>query len=297
MSKIELRKTRDFSAKINTTFEFVRTNFVPLSKSLLYIGGPFFLIQGIFAGFYTRESLSLGVAGAGIFNVMGDLALWLGLMVLSGGLGYVATITLVFEYFNLYENKADEKVITVGEVWEKFQNSFFPVLMASIVSSIVVIIAFFIFVIPGIYVSIPLMLLVPIIVIERKSFSEAFSRCFSLITDKWWSTFGLTIIMGMIAGFMGFIFSIPQMVFTFLGMFHQTSNGFASELPVWQETGLMITSIIQTVGASLLRALVFIALAFQYYNLVERKEGTGILEKLDQFGKTEDTAPRADETY
>lgn len=297
MPKIELRKTRDFSAKINATFEFIRENLMPLGKCLLYIGGPFFLLQGVFAGIYARESLSLGAAGTEIFGVFGELALWLGLMFISGGLGYVASIIVVFEYLNLYENKPEEKVITVSEVWEKFQASFFSVLVAGIVVTVAVVIGVLFLIIPGIYLSIPLTLLIPIILVERKSLGEAFSRCFSLITDKWWSTFGLLFVVGLIVGFMGFIFSIPQAVFTFLGIFHQASENFSTELPLWQEVGIMLTSIFQTVGVSLLRGIVLIALAFQYYNLVERRDAKGIMDKLNQFGQAVDTTPRANETY
>jgi len=296
MPKIELRKTRDFSAKINATFDFIRENLVPLGKCLLYIGGPFFLLQGVFAGIYARESLSLGAAGSEIFGVFGELALWLGLMAVSGGLGYVASIIIVFEYLNLYENKPEEKVITVSEVWEKFQSSFFSVLVGGIVVTVTVVVGILFLIIPGIYLSIPLTLLIPIIIVERKSLGEAFSRCFSLITDKWWSTFGLLFIVGLIVGFMGFIFSIPQIVFTFLGAFHQASDS-SVELPMWQEVGLMLTSIFQTVGVSLLRGIVLIALAFQYYNLVERRDAKGIMDKLNQFGQAVDTTPRTNETF
>lgn len=297
MPKIELRKTRDFSAKINATFEFIRENLVPLGKCLLYIGGPFFLLQGIFTGFYTRQTLSMGVAGSEIFGVFGELAVWLGLMAISSGLGYVAAIVVVFEYLNLYEHKPEEKVITVGEVWEKFQSSFFSVFIAGIVVTVAVLIGFLFLIIPGLYLSVPLTLLIPIIIVERKSLGEAFSRCFNLITDKWWSTFGLLFVVSIIVGFMGAIFAIPQMVFTFLGAFHQASENFSAELPLWQEVGLMLTTIFQTMGASLLNGIVLIALAFQYYNLVERREAKGIMDKLNQFGQAVDTSPRANETY
>lgn len=48
---------------------------------------------------------------------------------------------------------------------------------------------------------------------------------------------------------------------------------------------------------SLLRGIVLIALAFQYYNLVERRDAKGIMDKLNQFGQAVDTTPRANETY
>jgi hypothetical protein len=300
MPKTELRKTRDFAAKINATFEFIRENFKPLATTLLYIGGPFFLIQGIFSGFYNREALFLNPldGSGGIFSFYGDMFMWLGLMLISSIFGYAASVVVVFEYLKLYEQKAIGETITVSDVWEKFKETFAFVLLANIAVAIVVLVGFVFLVIPGIYVAIVLTLVTPIMIVERKSFGDAFSRSFSLISDKWWSTFGLLFIMGLIAGFMGIIFSIPQAVFTFFTAFHRAQDGFTGDAPMWQEAFVMVTSIFQTVGSSLLQAIVFIALGFQYFNLVERKEAKGLMTKLDQFGKNpEEAAPRADETY
>ncbi len=65
VQKIELRKTRDFSAKINITFEFMRQNFRILAKSIIYIGGPFILVEGVFMGMYQQKALTIGKASAG----------------------------------------------------------------------------------------------------------------------------------------------------------------------------------------------------------------------------------------
>ncbi len=300
MPKTELHKTRDFAAKINATFEFIRENFKPLAMALLYIGGPFFLIQGIFNGFYNREAILLNPmdGSGGLFNFYGDMLMWLGLMLISSILGYAASIVVVFEYFKLYEQKPAGETIAVSEVWEKFKETFVFVLLANIAVTIVVLIAFVFLVIPGIYLAVVLTLVTPIMIIERKSFGDAFGRSFSLITDKWWSTFGLLFITGLIAGFMGAIFTLPQFVFTIFTAIHRAQIGVSAVVPIWQEVFIMITSIVQTVGSSLLQAIIFIALGFQYFNLVERKEAKGLMTKLDQFGKNpEEAAPRADETY
>ena len=76
--KIEMRKMRDFSAKINATFEFLRQNFKPLFKAIAYIAGPAILAQGVVYGYYNRSVINLTAAGQqgdGIFSFLGEFSL------------------------------------------------------------------------------------------------------------------------------------------------------------------------------------------------------------------------------
>lgn len=49
----------------------------------------------------------------------------------------------------------------------------------------------------------------------------------------------------------------------------------------------IISTVISTVGTVLLYSLSALAMAFQYFNLVERKEGVGLLEEVDKLGKSQ----------
>jgi hypothetical protein len=46
-----------------------------------------------------------------------------------------------------------------------------------------------------------------------------------------------------------------------------------------------ISNIFSTVGGSLVRSLVLIAIVFQYYNLIERRDGASIINAIDNIGK------------
>jgi hypothetical protein len=47
-------------------------------------------------------------------------------------------------------------------------------------------------------------------------------------------------------------------------------------------------------GSFLLSSLPALAIGLQYFNIVEGKEGTGLLEQIDQIGKVENTANEGD---
>jgi hypothetical protein len=56
---------------------------------------------------------------------------------------------------------------------------------------------------------------------------------------------------------------------------------------------MTISGVIATVGSVLVRSLVLVAVVFQYYNLVERREGSGIISAIDNIGKPD--SPRTNQ--
>jgi len=245
--KIELRKTRDFSAKVNITFDFIRQNFKILAMSMIYISGPFIIIGGICSGLYQQKSLA-GLGQGAFGNIFNE---WYGVMIVFVLLGNVSSLIVVNEFVRLYELKEDPGTIELAEIWDGVKENFF---------------------------------------------NEAFTRSFNLITDKWWSTFGFLVVMFLIAGFMGYIFQLPQLIFTVVFALHKTTDSLA-EPAVWEQVGIIVSSVISTIGSNLLQSIVFVAMIFQFYNLVERKEAQGLMKRLDSFGKTDVNAPRHDETF
>lgn len=295
--KIELRRARDFSAKVNATFEFLRQNFKPLAKCLIFISGPFVLVQGLFNGLYQKEILGFDPSAGGMFgSFLGDAFLWLGISMIFLLFGYIISLIVAFEFIRLYETKQNPEEIDIPEIWDSVKENFLPMTGALIAIAIVVTIGFLFLIIPGIYLMVVLTLVAPIMIIEKKSFADAFSRSFKLISEKWWSTFGLIFVTALIAGFMALVFAIPQYIFTFLIAYHKTSD-VGAQPELWQQAGLIIGSMIYSFGASLLQSVVIIAIAFQFYNLVERKEAQGLMSKVESFGQQGGQSSKHEETY
>lgn len=295
--KIELRRTRDFSAKVNATFEFLRQNFKAIGKCLIFISGPFILLQGLFSGLYQKEMLSFDPNSGGLFgNFLGDTFMWFGISMIFLMFGYIVSLIVVFEFIRLYEKKENPELIDVPEIWEAVKQFILPMIGAGIAITVIISLGILFLIIPGIYLMVVFSLIAPVMIIERKSFSDAFSRCFKLISDKWWSTFGLLFVTTLIAGFMAFVFAIPQYIFTFLIAFHKTSD-VGAQPELWQQAGLIIGTMIYSFGANLLQGIVFIAVAFQFYNLVERREAQGLMSKVESFGQDTAQSAKHEETY
>jgi len=119
-------------------------------------------------------------------------------------------------------------------------------------------------------------MVIPVIIIEDKTISEALSRSFVLIKDNWWSTLGIIIISALITNMMSMIFALPEFAMT---VFH-TMNFLKDDYKFLH----IITSVIATSGQYLLYSFISIAVGLQYYNLHERIEGVGFKAQIEKIG-------------
>lgn len=289
--KIELRKTRDFGEKFNATFEFIRQNYKGFMPAVLFISVPLILIGMVIISYYTYFVFineATGMIGStnpfAIWSMMGSfmgIALLAYLFII---VGYLINSSLVFNYLRIYSLRENPTNITVGELWNESKKDIGSIFVAGLLVVIVAGIGFMFLVIPGIYLMVTLSLILPILIFERKSIGDAFSRCFYLIKDKWWSTFGLIFIAAIIQWVMSLIFNIPNYVFSFLIGIYDVSTDFFTDFSTWKKVVLILLGCVSVIGSTLLYCIGYIAIAFQYFNLVERREATGLMNQIEGFG-------------
>lgn len=308
---IELHRTRDFGKKLNATVEFIKENFKPLFKSLLYISGPFIVIGSIFftqifSGFFRIMVNSTQGTEPSIDNMisMGMYGIAAAIFLILGGTAIIATVN---EYIVLYEKQGNE--ITVNQVWERVKNSYFSVLGTMILYTVVLIASYVAIIIPAallgaaspglmvivmiafyvgmIYVVVSFSFIFIIRAYEKVGFSTAVSRCFYLIKSKWWSTFGLLLVTSIIQSVISSIFFIPWYANFLIEMLHNV------DAQAFEEPGLLfqvintVTMLLYMTCSYILYCIPLVAIAFQYFNLVEMKEARGLMSKIDTLGSEE----------
>lgn len=280
-----LLQERDFGQKINATFQFVIDNFKPLMLALLYIAGPPALVGGFFMSAYQssiigiqQDALGGGDPSSSLSDIYSIVTNVLFLVLFLGIAGLAST--LVVNAYTL-EYEEGNRAITPEVVWNRMKNYILKSVGYAIVMFLVVLVASLFFILPGIYVGVVLSLMYMVMMRENLDLGDTFRRCFYLIKDKWWSTFGLLLIVGIISGIIGYIFQIPTMALMISTLLQ--GKGATPPNEIWN----IISGVIATVGSILVRSLVIVAINFQYYNLVERHDGSGILTAIDDLGKTE----------
>jgi hypothetical protein len=282
---IELRKTRDFGQIINDSFTFLKENFKPLFLSLLIICG-FFIVVGTVTSVFQYMGMMNLYRGAFPFNTNANaysvpeytvtyfVSLLFNAFVMIMLQVCIHMVTLC--YISVYLQKGNTKP-TFDEVWGYFKYYFFRVIGSGIVIAILIGVGFLLCVFPGIYVANVFYLVIPIIIIENTSFSYAFNRSFKLIKNNWWFVFGIIFITSLIVGIASSFAGIPLTILT-VGSSFFSNKSFT--LPL-----LIFFSALRNI-LMLAYALSAIAVALCYFNLSEEKEGLGLMERIDKFGKS-----------
>ncbi|UKJ08172.1 hypothetical protein [Solitalea lacus] len=280
--KINLREERDFGQKINAVFTFLQQNFKPLFKSLLFIAGPVALLAGICMGIYQSRIMNIAsdsslISPTSPLREIFSPAYISGLVLIL--LSFVLVYLVVFSYLKEYLIDKNQE-ITTDLIWKNVKEKLFTSIITMIVVGIIIVIGCIVLVIPGIYLSVPLQLALIIIMIENAGISNSINRCFYLTSGKWWSTFGLIFIMLIIQSVLSLVFQIPSYVVMLSKLFHLGASSTDSV-----DIFMILGTIFSSVGSVLLYSLSALAIAFQYFNLVERKDGVGLLEEVEQIGK------------
>ncbi|SDF33273.1 hypothetical protein SAMN05216464_11628 [Mucilaginibacter pineti] len=282
--QLELRRIRDFGEIINDTFTFLKENFKPLFKALFIVCGVFIL-----AGGATTALTMLGKIGIGNAKMnpgtYGNKTQIYSFFIMA----MINAVILAFAQFSIYlvtlcyisvylEKKGGTP--TFAEIWGYYKYYFLRILGGGILIFLLFMFGLLLCVIPGLYLMPPLYLIFPIIVMENTSFGYGFNKSFSIIKGNWWMVFGLIIVMGIIVSVLGALVSVPLQLIT-------TAQSFLS-LKGLTTPVVIVFSVLQNV-IMLTYTLPAIALTMCYFSLSEQKDGTGILNRIDMFGKKPDT--------
>jgi hypothetical protein len=316
---IDFQQERDFSRKLNATFEFLQQNFKALGMSLLIIAGPSTLLGSLLLGIVFGDFMNFTVDSAAnpgntdmMVNYFSSPTFWLQLILMFILLIVSAVVGLatVNGYMVLY-NKKKTNQITVTEVWIQVQGMFFTYLGSAFLFFILLIIAYLVLLVPLmimvtispflivlgflvvvgfiVYLMVSASLTLNIQTFEGKNFLDALIRSFKLINNgKWWSTFGLYFVLTLIVSTIGSIFIIPLYAILFIQGMHSASSGDPTEFMASMKIWFVIFITLSQVAQMLLSCLPSVGLNFQYFNLVELKESKGLMNQIENFGQVKE---------
>jgi hypothetical protein len=320
---IHLQRARDFSSKLNATFEFVKQNFKGLFRSILYIAGPPVLVVSLllssFIGEFTKQIMGAARNPDDFATYFSTTNFWIQLLLMFVFMvvSYVAIIATTNNYMILYDEKKSNE-IEVHEVWVRVRETLgmylvtmllfgflyiaaymlvvIPVVVLGSISPFLIFFVVFFAVIAIIWASVAASLVFAIRAFENKGFFDAIRRSFYLVQSKWWSTFGLVFILSLLVAIISWIFSIPSSILRGVTMIHDVNSGQFNQPTGTVGTIIFVLNSLAYVCQLLLYLLPTIGLAFQYFNLVELKEAKGLMKDLNTLGQPP-PPPTQEENY
>jgi hypothetical protein len=281
--EIELKKERDFSDVFNASFAFITQELKKLFQVItLYAGVPI-IIAAIMSAYYAQDTFTsiLQVVQGGTGSNASSA--WLVfLTIIFGMLAQLFISGLVPAYFGEYEEKGKGNFSSL-DVWNRFVRHFGAIIGYSIVAGVIMIFGVILLVIPAIYLWVPLSFILYVKIIEDKGFGETFSRCFQLIRNNWWITFGILLLSYLIISIVGTLFSIPAMIIAGVEGFLVGSG--QQEAVNSDSLAFIITTIVGGLGQYLIYPVWNIIVGFQYYNLREQKDRETLMDKVSAINE------------
>ncbi len=284
----DFRQERDFGQKISATFDFIGAHWQPLGRVLLYLVLPVAVVKNLMSVLFQLPHAGrpgsqavgklFGLQGFVMSTALTTPASWLD-SVLSSVL-FTLLVISIYGYLTLVvRRRGPSPVVTVAEVWAVVRREFLSAFFSTWGLSLIVILGFVLGIVPGLYLSVAFSLFFMVKLTEGTGFSTTMSRCLSLIRGKWWSTFGLIMLMVLI--FYVVIAGVGLAVVMLSGGLQAILHAGQQQSSSFSIAGVILNGM----GLLLIYPPLLLVLAFQYFNLVERKDGVGLRQLVDTLGQ------------
>lgn len=278
---IQFKKQRELGEILSITFKFIRQNYKTAGKIFIKIVGPVFLLLIAALSYYSWTAVGTSFFGA-IGVESSEFVLSFGLMMLAYLL-YVSTMTgtiyhIILSYIN------NQGTIIASEVSAGMKNDFGKLLILTFISWVLIFAGTIAFIIPGIYLAVPLSLTTAILVFRREGVRSSISSAFQLVKDNWWMTFATILCIGIIVYLIGLVFQLPMIFYFMIRAFTVASEGSASSPEDILGTGYIIGTIVTSTIQYIIYTITPVGIAFVYFNLNEKQNFTGTYETIQNLG-------------
>jgi hypothetical protein len=271
MTAFDFYKPRRIGETINATFTFIRQEFIPLGKSILFIVGPLMLIAAIISNSTFGEQFSPTPE----YILSSEYWSNVGLLMFFQMAIYAFMILLINHYILLYVNQ-DESRFSVQTIFNQSIKGFWKILGITILFTIIISIATMLLIIPGIYLSVSLSLLYAVIIQEKISMKAAFNRSAFLIREYWWFTLGVLILIWIVVFTLQLVFQGPFLIIGFIYGFHDADPDILANYGWWISISTVLSQL-----ANLFYGIFVVATTVHYYSQREKKEAAGLSQKID----------------
>jgi len=279
--EIELKKVRNFSETLNTTLSLIRHLFKPLMLSQFAIAFPVLLIGSVIQTLVTVTMFDQILLGnpenfadsikiqllAGLLSLPGLFLMW----------------TLAMAAIKVYDRKQTAE-ITIREIWEEGKTNLLPFAGIWFLSVLIFIGGLFLLLIPGILFGIRIVIAAPLAAIGDGSIWKSIEKSWDYTKGKWWTTFGLILVLYLLSALVGFVAGIPVIILTMAQGITQIQTGsIGTDFP----RTILYVSMLFNPLASLTYLITIIGLMVHAYSLKEEQEATGLQEKIAAIGEPE----------
>jgi hypothetical protein len=310
--KINFRQTRDFGETFNVSVKFIRQNFKHFFSVIVAIAGPFVLISSIAGAFYSANSIGTLYLTKGQPNILEQYGISFVLFMVAYVISSIVLMGTTYSYMITYMERGPGN-FTVNDISRKLIQSSGRILLTFLVLTLFSIFAIGILVGIGVGISLAnsgllvglyvLLAVIGVIILmppvfwqlttiylnvmqERKSILGSIGYMFKLMKGNFWWTWIIIVCAFLCIGVASLVFSLPQLIYQMVLMFsHFGADKSTENVPV----AFIVVATICTFFSAILHSTLYVIFGFHYYSLAEKKEGLGLMERIDEIGNTPNT--------
>lgn len=276
---IELRRARDFGQVIADAFTFMKGNWKPLLGAMLRIAMLPLVVLVALGGAIAIVGLTQGRDGAALIGGLGILTFALLFPVMIYTAVMIEAVT--HEYLRAY-GRGEHHVLDTRELRRRCHGQFWSYLGIWFLATLATLIGALMCYIPGIWINTSFALAMIAHGEERLGATGSLERSYKLVNKKWWATFGLVLVLGMIAGMLAMVVIVPFYITAMVVMVMGAVGG-GSEPPILMFVFLGIGYLLMILVSFLAIPLVRTGTGLWYFSLVEQMEGAGLRERIQGF--------------
>lgn len=296
--KLKVKVERDFGDIIGDGMKMVFRNFKPIFTAVLWYALPFVAISMIILvmsgtykmlvmpdladvsdGFAFISSFAIVGIGLAIGFVMINLIVYSAIMQYhetDGEVTYEGIKVLIIRYWKNYLASVIAEVVIIGVIVGIMVSS---ILVSPAIFSLV----YFLGIIALIYLWNIIQFLGLIRIEEGLPLADGITRCFLLLKNNWWSTFGVILVSSFIGSILMYAFILPITVAVSIITALQMESGTTDEsfwIAILSGAFVIFYAIIGILSNMYLAGV----RSLKYYDLIEKKEGRNLMNEINAIG-------------
>lgn len=290
---IDFKKDRNFDQVLQDGFNFLKYNFKSIIKYFWQLNTLWIILFVLFSLFYVYLTLNnFATAFSDLNNgTIENPNRFDGVNLIYTFFIWFFTFRIyltVFGYIHSYiTNHGEVKIEDIQEFIE--QKNFLKYAGLSIIISFMVILGLILLVIPGIWVLVPVSLMIPAFFLDTDSISEAIDKGFSYAKHNWWFSFGILLVMIIVILFISYLINLPIIIYgmskTIIAIKDSNPDAITG---IVKDPVIIFFSFLSTLLRYFLVLIQISIGTVLYYTVKERHTGVGSLEKLEQLKNEND---------
>ncbi len=272
--KQQLLKNRSVSEVAVDAIQFVKEHSNLVLKPLLVFAVPLLLFVNLVPMLLFQGAIS----GGNMVNVVLYSSLVFFLAIVAYFLVYLIGLSALRQ---VYENRQDEDSLSfVREFLGRFGGAY---VVVAILSGLAVILGFIVLFFPGVYIAVAIYTCGAVLVFEQERSTDAIGRAFEVSKGFWWYSFFAILLLVVVILLIDLVLSLPLIALAFfLGiddpeMFLTVADSGAN---YWI---YIVASALKETLSGMVQVLSGVGAGMLYFSLREKKEGSSVMQELDDL--------------